>query len=106
MDKREATEFVREKDALVADFARTSYGLSPDDLTLFDLVIDTSKVDPDTAIQWLVEAAGNLQCRPGEPTAATLKVSQVPKRAVAKEFKRRERLRAEKRARAEKRTGS
>ena len=100
LTKQQATRFVEEKDALVADFARTSYGLSPDDLTLFDLVIDTGKVDPDAAVRWLVEAAGNLQCRSGDPTAAALKVAQVPKRAVAKEFTRRERLRAEKRARS------
>ncbi|MBN1322280.1 MAG: cytidylate kinase-like family protein [Thermoleophilia bacterium] len=100
LTKPQAAQFVEEKDALVADFARTSYGLSPDDLTLFDLVIDTSKVDPDAAVRWLVEVAGGLRCRAGDPTAAALEVAQVPKRAVAKEFKRRERLRAEKRARS------
>lgn len=100
LSKQRATRFVEEKDALVADFARTSYGLSPDDLTLFDLVIDTGKIDSDAAVRWLVEAATSLVCRPGDPTAAALKVAQVPKRAVAKEFTRRERLRAEKRARS------
>ena len=96
LTKPRATRFVEERDTLVADFAETSYGLSPDALTLFDLVIATSKVHPDTAIRWLVEAATGLRCRPGDPTAAALKVAQVPKQAVAKEFKRRERLRTEK----------
>jgi cytidylate kinase len=98
MTEEEATGFVAERDALVADFASTSYGLSPDDLTLFDLVIDTSKVAPDAAVRWLVEAAQDLTCRPEDPMAATLTVDPVLRRAVATEFKRREGLRAEKRA--------
>jgi cytidylate kinase len=100
MTKEQAAEFVAERDTLVADFARTSYGLSPDDLSLFDLVIDTGKVDRDSAVRWLVEAAGSLACRAGDPTAAALEVDQVLQRAVANEFGRRERLRAEKRARS------
>jgi cytidylate kinase len=97
MMEEEAAAFVAEKDTLVADFARTSYGLSPDDLTLFDLVIDTSKVDPDAAVRWLVEAAQDLTCAPDDPTAAALEVDQVTRRAVTKEFQRRERLRAQRR---------
>jgi len=91
----EATEYVAEKDALNADFARTSYGLSPDDLTLFDLVIDTAKVEPDVAVAWLIQAAKELKCREGDPTAAALEVDRVLERAVNKEFRRRERLRSQ-----------
>jgi len=97
MTKEEATAFVAERDSLVADFARTSYGLSPDDFTQFDLVIDTGKVEPDVAVRWLVEAAGKLTCRADAPTAEALEVDQVLQRAVAKEFRRRENLRARKR---------
>jgi len=96
MSKEEATAFVAERDTLVADFARTSYGLSPDDLTLFDVVIDTGKVQPDAAVRWLVEAAKDLTCRPDDPKVAALEVDRVLQRAVAKEFKRRENLRAKK----------
>jgi len=90
----EAAVYVAEKDALNADFARTSYGLSPDDITLFDIVIDTGKVEPDTAVEWLTEAASDLKCKEGDPTAAALKVDRVLERAVNKEFRRRERLRS------------
>ncbi len=86
MTEEQATEFVAERDTLVADFARTSYGLSPDDPGMFDLVIDTGKVDRDMAAGWLVEAAKAMACRAGDPTAAALKVDQVAQRAVAKEF--------------------
>lgn len=95
MSKDEATAFVEEKDTLVADFARTSYGLSPDDLTLFDLVIDTGKVHPDVAVRFLVEVACAL---PGEgdggPSAAALEVDPVLAEAVSDEFERLARLRA------------
>ena len=95
MSKDEATAFVEEKDSLVADFARTSYGLSPDDLTLFDLVIDTGKVHPDMAVRFLVEVVTAL---PGEgsggPTAAELEVDPVVADAVSDEFKRLAHLRA------------
>jgi cytidylate kinase len=95
MTEGEAAAFIEEKDTLVADFARTSYGLSPDDLTLFDLVIDTGKVDPDAAVRFLAGAANAL---PGEsdggPTAAALVVDPVMAEAVSDEFERLARLRA------------
>jgi cytidylate kinase len=94
--KDEATAFVQEKDTLVADFARTSYGLSPDDLSLFDLVIDTGKVDPDAAVRFLTEAASSLSIKADEgSTAAALQVDRVMATAVSHEFERLERLRAQ-----------
>ena len=62
----EAAEYVAKKDALNADFARTSYGLSPDDITLFDIVIDTGKVEPDTAVE-RKEASAVVAVRPVYP---------------------------------------
>lgn len=95
MTEEEAAAFVAEKDVLVDDFARTSYGLSPDDLAVFDLVIDTGKVAPDLAVRWLVETARGLTCANDQaPTAATLKVDRVIEDAVADEFQRTQRLRA------------
>ena len=95
MSEDEATAFVEEKDILVADFARTSYGLSPDDLTLFDLVIDTGKVHPDAALGFLVEAASALPEESKEGlTAAALEVDPVIAEAVSDEFERLARLRS------------
>jgi cytidylate kinase len=89
MTNDEATAFVAERDALVADFAMTSYGLSPDDLTLFDVAIDTGKVRLDTAVHWLVEAASTLAGNGDEgSTAAALEVDPVLAQAVADEFER------------------
>jgi cytidylate kinase len=95
MTDEEAMAFIAEKDALVAAFPRTSYGLSPDDLTSFDLVIDTGKVDPDAAVRFLVDTARSLPATgDGRPTAAALEVDPVMAAAVVDEFGRLEDLRA------------
>ena len=92
----EAVAFVREKDDLVADFARTSYGISPDEPGVFDVVIDTGKVDPDAAVRFLVEVAGTFPSRRQRPpTAAELQVDRVIADAVSDEFGRLEHLRSE-----------
>jgi len=81
-------------DALVADFTRDSHGLSPDDLTYFDLVIDTGKVSRDSAVRILVEAVGALMDSRGKgPTAAELQVDSVWEKDVSYEFERVARLR-------------
>lgn len=83
----EAAEFVEEKDALVDDFARTSYGLSPDDATLFDLVIDTGKVHPESAVRWLIEAASALKSGSDEGiTTAAIPVDSVLAEIVSREL--------------------
>jgi cytidylate kinase len=95
MTHDEAAAFVVEKDALVADFASDSHGLSPDDLTFFDLVIDTGRVPRDSAVRILVEAVGALiGSRSKGPTAAELQVDSVMEKDVSYEFERVARLRA------------
>jgi cytidylate kinase len=96
MTHDEAAVFVAEKDGLVADFARDSHGLSPDDPTFFDLVIDTGKVPRDSAVRILVEAVGALTgSRSKGPTAAALKVDSLMAKEVSYEFERVARLRAQ-----------
>ena len=92
---QEAAAFVEEKDVLVADFARTSYGLSPDDLSLFDIVIDTGRATPDSVVGFLVEVASAQAADGGEerPSAAALEVDPVIASVVSDEFKRVARLR-------------
>ena len=96
MTHDEAAAFVVEKDALVADFAKDSHGLSPDNLAFFDLVIDTGKVPRDSAVRILVEAVGALKGSSSkEPTAAALQVDPVMAKDVSDEFERVARLRAD-----------
>jgi cytidylate kinase len=91
----EAAAFVEEKDMLVADFARTSYGLSSDDLSPFDLVIDTGKAHPDSVVRFVAEVVSAQAAEGGGgPTAAMLEVDPVVASAVSDEFERVERLRA------------
>jgi cytidylate kinase len=92
----EATAFVVEKDALVRDFAKDSHGLSPNDLTFFDVVIDTDKVPKDSAVRMLVEAVGAMKGNLSEePTAAALQVDSVMAKDVADEFERLAHLRTQ-----------
>ena len=92
---QEAAAFVEEKDMLVADFARTSYGLSPDDLSLFDIVIDTGRANPDSVVGFLVEVASAQAADGGEerPSAAAFEVDPVIASVVSDEFERMARLR-------------
>jgi len=87
MTHEEAAAFIEAKDHLVADFSKTSYGLSPDDARLFDLVIDTSKVDQAMAVRWIVEAVGALKAGgDGEATAAATMVDPIVANLVSEEF--------------------
>jgi cytidylate kinase len=91
---KEAEAFVEEKDMLVADFARSSYGLSLDDLSLFDIVIDTGRANPDSVVGFLVEVVSAQAADGGEerPSAAALEVDPVIASAVSDEFERVARL--------------
>jgi len=99
MSEDQAAAFVAEKDRLVHDFVKSSYGVTPDDCCMFDLIIDTGKVDPDAAVRWLVEAVRGLP-RDGDPrpSASSLKVDPVIAESVAREFERMVRLREKRRA--------
>jgi cytidylate kinase len=96
MTRDEAIAFVREKDDLVAAFAPTSYGVSPDDGDMFDVIIDTGKIDPDAAVRFLVDVAGSMSgdAEQGASTAG-LRVDRAIADAVADEFGRLEKLRAD-----------
>lgn len=96
MTQDEAAAFVEERDSLVAAFAKDSYGVSPDDLDAFDLIIDTAKVDPDEAVRFLADVVRALPSRGLEqPATATLEIDQHMAGSVAHEFERLERLRVE-----------
>ncbi len=56
----EAAAFVRREDKIRMRFVTTNYGVRWDAADLFDMVIDTGKVDPDRAAGWLLEVARDL----------------------------------------------
>ena len=59
MDTAEA--LARESDKVRSAFIQSWYGVRWDQANAFDLVIDTSKVTPDMAARWIVEAHQGLK---------------------------------------------
>lgn len=87
MSPNEAAAFVAEKDHLVSEFSKAAYGILPEEAALFDLVIDTSKIDQDMAVRWIVEAAGALQqLADDRGTAAETRVDPIVANLVSEEF--------------------
>jgi len=85
----DALAHIEERDRLLDDFASSSYGVSPHELGLFDLVIDTGKVDHDTVVSWMVQAARALP-RPEDdaPRASLLQIDPKVAQAVSLEYER------------------
>jgi cytidylate kinase len=69
--KGEAEALVRERDQARSAFVTSWYGARVDEANLFDLVIDTGKVPPDSAVGWLVEMARILETREAGPGRTT-----------------------------------
>lgn len=59
----EAETLVNENDVVRANFIESSYNARWDNATLFDMVIDTSKIPMELAVSWLIEANKNLSQR-------------------------------------------
>ena len=63
---------------------------------MFDVIIDTGKVDPDAAVRFLVDAARSISSDVEQGAiAAGLQVDRAIADAVADEFGRLEKLRAQ-----------
>lgn len=82
--KREQAEFaVNESDRVRVAFLETFYGVRGDATGMFDIVIDTGKVAPDLAADWLIAA---IQAQPepvGEAISTTRSLEYDPVLAVA-----------------------
>ena len=83
MDTAEA--LVRESDKVRSAFIQSWYGIRWDQSDAFDLVIDTSKVPPDMAARWIIEAHKGLKDlhMSFKPTTQTIQVDRVLAGAVA-----------------------
>lgn len=81
---QQAEALVREQDKVRATFVEEFYAVPWDTSTLFDLVINTGKVAPETAVRWIVEAAQALAAGPAAgPTGSSLTVDGVLAAAIA-----------------------
>lgn len=59
-DEKEAAKMVRNQDSVRNSFIHTFYHAKPSDVEWFNIVVDTDKVEEDTAVRWIVEAAKHL----------------------------------------------
>ncbi len=80
-----AEEFVIESDRVRREFVESIYGKQWDSVSAFDLVIDTRKISPELAVDWLEAAAQRLgQLQPGEaPSIQSIEIDPVLKDAIA-----------------------
>jgi cytidylate kinase len=78
-DVEEARAFVRQSDRTRSGFVEFSYHVSWGSSAAFDVVVNTDKVDPDLAANWLVEAARQLEERREKtgPTTDTIEVDRI-----------------------------
>ncbi|HOU15759.1 MAG TPA: cytidylate kinase-like family protein [Anaerolineae bacterium] len=85
----EAEAIVKHGDEVRATFVKSFYNIQWDACTTFDLLIDTSKIPPDMAINWLVDAARALETKghDREPSTAAIQVDPILAAAVSKALK-------------------
>ncbi len=81
----QAQAVVAESDQVRSAFIETFYGTHLDSTNLFDLVIDTGKVAPDLAADWLIAAMTALPAKLTglEPTTRTLERDAILAMAIA-----------------------
>jgi cytidylate kinase len=86
----EATRIVKEGDGVRTGFVEGFYGVPWNSIQAFDLVINTQKVAPETAVAWVAEAARALALRPtsGQLCASDLAVDDVLAREVARQLEK------------------
>jgi cytidylate kinase len=80
-----AEAFVKENDRVRVAFVESSYGVRWDAARAFDLVIDTGKVPPDSAITWLIAASNILKGKKvqDELTTHMIKVDPILAKVVS-----------------------
>jgi cytidylate kinase len=80
-----AEALVRESDKVRSAFIQSWYGVRWDQADAFDLVIDTSKVLPDVAVKWIIEAQQGLKDLriSFKPTTHTIQVDRILAGAIS-----------------------
>ncbi len=78
-DMEAAAGLVRERDRARAEFVEFTYEVRWDDASRFDLVINTSKVEPDTAAGWIIETTKALAAKDhgDQPVTRSMKVDPI-----------------------------
>ena len=87
-DRQKAEAMVRESDRIRQGFLETVYGSRWNNSNGFDLVIDTGKILPETAVEWMVDTALRMdeQKNTGQITTANVEIDPVMAHAIKEVF--------------------
>jgi len=80
----QAEDLIQKNDQVRHNFIKTFYGVQWQDISRFDLIINTSKVSSYSAVLWLMEAAGllNAEAVKGRPDTASIQVDPILSAAI------------------------
>ena len=83
-----AEEKIKYGDKVRSAFVKTFYGVQWETSKSFDLLINTSKVEPEVAVKWLVEAAKAVELKEDDEksTTASIKVDSTLAKVVSEEL--------------------
>jgi cytidylate kinase len=87
-DREKASAMVKESDRIRQNFLETAYGGQWNTSGSFDLVIDTSKISSEIAVEWLVDTSIRMENRKpaGQFNAAGLEIDPVMMNAIREIF--------------------
>ncbi|MCD1653996.1 cytidylate kinase-like family protein [Treponema zuelzerae] len=90
LNAEDAEKLVREKDRVRNKFIETVYGANRETAVAFDLVVDTGKIAPSLACDWIIQALGDMtrEIRTGATQAKNIEVDQILADAVAEALKK------------------
>jgi cytidylate kinase len=74
----QAEALITQGDKVRSEFVKTFYGVEWEKSSAFDMVINTSKVAPEKAISWIVEAAKLVEGREEDDTPTTASIEVAP----------------------------
>jgi len=84
----QAEDTIREGDQVRAAFIKSFYGLQWDTARAFDLIINTGKISPDLAVNWIISFADQYQEKsvPSSPSIADGQVDPILASAISSEL--------------------
>ena len=86
----QAEDIIRQGDHVRASFIKSFYGLQWDTISSFDLVIDTGKIPPDMAVEWIIAVAEVFQKKEefDESILSQIQVDPILVKAISNELEK------------------
>ena len=87
-DTTNAEIVVKESDRIRKNFLETAYGSRWNATNSFDLVIDTGKISPEIAVEWIVDTMLRIESdkKTGQMTTASMEIDPVMANAIREVF--------------------